>query len=67
MNDITDSYTINFIKQRGGIRGSIALRALAELSNLLKEVRQRGQDTRVFAGSILIIYKAQEDKFYLYV
>ncbi|WP_340691130.1 hypothetical protein [Hydrogenobacter thermophilus] len=67
MNDITDSYVINFIKQRGGIKGAIALRTLAELSNLIKEIRNQGRDTRIFAGSILIIYKASENRFYLYV
>ncbi len=67
MRDITDAGAVSWLSFRTGVRGDRVLAVLVELSNLLREIRGSGQDTRVFLGSLTVIYKASEDKFYVYI
>lgn len=67
MRDITDASIVQYLSFKCGVRGDRVLTVFVELSNVLKQIRQDGVDTRVFLGTMTIIYRASEDKFYTYI
>jgi hypothetical protein len=65
MRDLTDSSVIGYLMWRCDVRGDKILNIFVELSNILKVIRDEGEDTRIFLGSMTIYYK--NGTFYIYV
>jgi hypothetical protein len=65
MRDITDASIVGYLMWKCDVRSDKILNIFVELSNVLKVIKDEGQDTRIFLGSITIYYR--NGTFFIYV